>query len=259
MQVNLNIVRRTQTFFVVMTIILASPVAAQRSNLPENWVLDKGDSACAITNSYPIKNKRFIYVVNDREGQVLIRMYDGEWSFVDKQNYSIQFKFENASIDAAAKGDSFTDGSRGFTARTDITWLGALAGSKLVSIKNNDAIFASIDVKGANIAVDALRKCASLLIAFSAKPIDMQNWIRSDDYMLEAIATGLDGTVTYRLSINAQGKPKKCNIVRSSGSNQIDDRTCFLLVSRARFEPARTITGIAVESDFQQRVTWRLN
>ena len=80
----------------------------------------------------------------------------------------------------------------------------------------------------------------------------------NDDYPLAARRAGLEGTVYFRLDIDAEGRPSACTITQSSGHAVLDDATCPLLMKRARFNPARDDTGKAVAGSWNSRFRWSL-
>jgi protein TonB len=73
----------------------------------------------------------------------------------------------------------------------------------------------------------------------------------TDDYPPEAQAKGWEGAVVVDLIIRADGRPRSCHIVRSSGHQVLDVATCEIMIKRARFTPARDSNGRAVEDTFR--------
>lgn len=83
-------------------------------------------------------------------------------------------------------------------------------------------------------------------------------WLTDDDYPAGPLRRREQGTVTFRLDIDTSGKPVGCAVLKSSGSKELDDTACALLVRRARFNPALDIDGARVPSFFITRFNWRL-
>lgn len=101
----------------------------------------------------------------------------------------------------------------------------------------------------------SLQSAATLPIA--AKPAnDPSGWIKITDYPADALTNRQAGTVAFKLDIDAGGNVSACKIVGSSGSAPLDTMTCALLFIRARFTPARDVTGTAVAGSFSSRITW---
>jgi TonB family protein len=82
--------------------------------------------------------------------------------------------------------------------------------------------------------------------------------ISQDDYPLEAIRRGEQGTVAVRLDVTPAGRVGACTVTASSGSALLDAATCRLLSARARFSPARDGAGNPVADTATTKITWRL-
>jgi protein TonB len=91
-------------------------------------------------------------------------------------------------------------------------------------------------------------------------PSDPKHYIFSGyDYPAEAVKNHWEGTVAVDIVVGPDGGPKSCSIVSSSGHRLLDDTTCALIMSRAKFTPDKDKHGKAVESHFRPpSVTWRL-
>jgi protein TonB len=81
-------------------------------------------------------------------------------------------------------------------------------------------------------------------------------WITTEDYPPRALRSGEEGLAGYRLVIASSGKVTTCEIVRSSGSPDLDRETCRLLSKRAQFAPATDNTGSKVVGTFSGSVRW---
>jgi TonB family protein len=78
------------------------------------------------------------------------------------------------------------------------------------------------------------------------------------DYPKGSLANNEQGTVHYRVKIDRRGVPSQCEVTQSSGYERLDLATCNLLMSRARFTPARDSRGRAGRSTYDGRVIWRI-
>lgn len=79
------------------------------------------------------------------------------------------------------------------------------------------------------------------------------------DYPPEAVTNHWQGTVVVDLVVGADGSPKSCATIKSSGHPLLDDTTCGLLMSRGKFTPETDKNGRAIESHFRPpSVKWRL-
>ncbi len=91
-----------------------------------------------------------------------------------------------------------------------------------------------------------------------ALSIDPGSWVTPDDYPADAWRARIEGRVFYRVRVRSSGRADRCVIGRSSGSRSLDERTCKILVGRARFQPARNARGRAVEGAYNGIVRWQM-
>ena len=81
-----------------------------------------------------------------------------------------------------------------------------------------------------------------------------------DDYPAEAVRNRWQGTVGTELTVGPDGSPTACRITKSSGYKVLDDKTCELLMTRAKFMPPKDKDGKPKEDIFQvPPVTWALH
>jgi protein TonB len=95
----------------------------------------------------------------------------------------------------------------------------------------------------------------------AAPPAGPHHYVFSNyDYPIEAVKNHWEGTVVVDLVVAADGSPTSCSIVQSSGHQLLDETTCNLIMSRAKFAPGRDKAGNPIESHSRSpSVTWRLN
>jgi len=77
------------------------------------------------------------------------------------------------------------------------------------------------------------------------------------DYPMEARIARAEGVVTVRYVIGVDGRVHDCIVVASSGRDDLDARTCRLLVTRFRAIPARDAAGNPRPETQERRVAWR--
>lgn len=92
----------------------------------------------------------------------------------------------------------------------------------------------------------------------TATPIDFSSWFHAEDYPIEAMKAGIEGSVTFEVDVDAEGKPTACRIATSSGSPILDQTTCDIVRARARFKPALGADGKRVPGKFMKTAVWRL-
>jgi len=81
---------------------------------------------------------------------------------------------------------------------------------------------------------------------------------RAEDYPPSAIRSEDQGVVTVRLTVGTNGRVTECNVASSSGSRTLDNTTCRILSSRAKFRPATDNRGKPVTDTVSQRIRWVL-
>lgn len=79
-----------------------------------------------------------------------------------------------------------------------------------------------------------------------------------EDYPTTALRRNQQGMVGVRLTVGRSGRVTRCVVIKSSHVASLDAVTCQVLVTRARFEPARDRRGRPVIDDYSQRVKWRI-
>ena len=67
-----------------------------------------------------------------------------------------------------------------------------------------------------------------------------------------------EGLAHDAFAIGTDGRVRSCNVVGSSGSRSLDNATCRILRSRARFTPAKLSNGQPTTDTYSQTITWRL-
>ena len=93
----------------------------------------------------------------------------------------------------------------------------------------------------------------------SARPKgNTANWVSTSAYPTSDLRGEHEGSVRYRLSIDAAGKVNTCTVVATSGFAGLDQAACAELMRHAKFDPATNETGVRAPGSFTGTVTWRL-
>jgi protein TonB len=87
---------------------------------------------------------------------------------------------------------------------------------------------------------------------------NLNSYFSTDDYPAAALRGNDQGTTGFSLTIGPNGRVTACNVTASSGSSALDQATCRILRSRARYTPARGPDGNPTSGTDAGRVTWRL-
>jgi protein TonB len=107
-------------------------------------------------------------------------------------------------------------------------------------------------------AMPALAPAAALAQS-TPVPIAPETWPSAND---TACASHNDcnreGSVGFALTVSPAGRVTGCEIIESSSDSRLDERTCRLLIRRARFSPAQDKDGTPVEGRFASRLHWKI-
>ncbi|WP_418066755.1 energy transducer TonB [Sphingomonas endolithica] len=77
-------------------------------------------------------------------------------------------------------------------------------------------------------------------------------------YPKEAALAREQGTTVVFLEIDATGTITKCTVQKSSGSAALDEATCQVALTRARYKPGEDTEGCPLASTAVLPVTWAL-
>jgi protein TonB len=87
----------------------------------------------------------------------------------------------------------------------------------------------------------------------------IQGRLYDSDYPATAKRAGIQGAVAVRFTIRPDGRVGGCEVVKSSGSAELDGVTCLLIERRFRYRPARDAQGRAIAETTTKLYTWGLN
>jgi protein TonB len=82
--------------------------------------------------------------------------------------------------------------------------------------------------------------------------------IGPSDYPERAYRSRIGGTVHLRFTVAPDGRVSDCRVTRSSGSRELDDVTCRLIVRRFRYRPARNAEGRPIASSVVGEHVWEV-
>lgn len=82
------------------------------------------------------------------------------------------------------------------------------------------------------------------------------SWLNPGDYPATALRYGMTGITSFKMTVDATGKPNRCDIVESSGFDVLDRATCNRLMTNAKFSPPRDPADKPAEGTFTSRVKW---
>ena len=85
-----------------------------------------------------------------------------------------------------------------------------------------------------------------------------QSYVTMADYPASALVQGEEGRPRFRLMVGADGRVSHCVILASSGSSALDNATCRIMRSRARFTPARDSNGNPAAGEYPGEINWQI-
>lgn len=106
--------------------------------------------------------------------------------------------------------------------------------------------------------VSARRPAAPPTRARGPRPLNAGTWIGQNDYPIGALANAQSGSVGFTVQVGADGLPRVCTVTSPSGWPLLDQTTCQLVATRARFDPALDARGRRIPGTYRNRVIWRL-
>jgi len=100
---------------------------------------------------------------------------------------------------------------------------------------------------------------AAAPVAVPARAVQyLQNYVGMGDYPREAVRRHQQGRIFFEMTIGPDGRPVSCRILVSSGAPSLDEATCRIMRSRARFVPARDAAGLPTVDRIRHSLTWSL-
>ncbi len=97
------------------------------------------------------------------------------------------------------------------------------------------------------------------LIGDKAVPFNSPaKWITPYDYPTVALREEREGVVDFTLTVSKEGTVSSCNILDSSGHEDLDKATCDLLMQRAIFYKGLNSQGISIESIYRNSIRWQI-
>lgn len=93
----------------------------------------------------------------------------------------------------------------------------------------------------------------------AASPTVPTPWFEMDDYPVRAFQRRQQGTTAFEVLVAPDGRPAACSVVKSSGSEILDNSACSITKNRIRFTPAADAAGHAAYGVYRTQVNWALD
>jgi protein TonB len=84
------------------------------------------------------------------------------------------------------------------------------------------------------------------------------SWVTPEDYPSSDLRAENQGTTSFELSVNGDGRATDCKVTNSSGFSSLDQRACQMLMRRARFRPQLDGNGNPMPFTYRNRVRWQI-
>jgi TonB family protein len=252
----------------------ANAAAAEPKQPTGKWVVEYADRLCVLSRSYGSEAEPLMLAFN--QGPMEERL---ELVVITKRDQLTQsggrakVQFGDKQVDAYYGAASLASNSlRRVRIQIEDDSYKSATQSKLISVDAPDEIRETFSVPGFADALSVLKDCTvdlGLDWGFSieeqkhlAKPAigvsRLEGIFSGNDYPFDAVRRNASGDVKARMIVDSSGKPTDCAVLRSSGHEALDKRTCEILMRRARFHPAQNIDGKATRGIYVTTITWRL-
>jgi TonB family protein len=255
--------------------IASVPVAAQPPAAQPKWSVDWADDNCALTQAPATAGDTVLRIVRTPgDGLTLVTLANPGWrrspaKHPEKVTLSLE---PGGQVDAA--GDFVREGQVGsllLLTVADERFLTALSGAQRLAVGEAGSPIADFALPAAPKAIAALRACEedgmarwsidrAAWHALRSHPVALfapRDIVRPNDFPDEAMTSGASGKVVVRLAVDPRGKATDCTAVVKSGYRSLDEQTCSLYLSRARFKPALDGEGRPTAGIFVAIQTWR--
>ena len=83
-------------------------------------------------------------------------------------------------------------------------------------------------------------------------------WVLAADYPPAAVAERRACTTRFKVTVAPDGIVTGCDIVLTSGSDDLDNATCALIATRALFTPAEDENGKPIFGTYTNSIKWVL-
>jgi TonB family protein len=271
-----ELARRVCVALAAAMFVVSSLAAGQTAGAPlqpaKPWNLDYGDTQCVAAREYGREDDPIMLLLrpapNGETYELLVgRRQAGPALALERQG-SVDFGGGPISAWTLQYGDkkSVVDQFRISKAAMEAA---RTASHVILRIRGGaDASFALSNMPK---LLDGLQKCTADLMNYwneggeKAGKISqraegqVRRIFSSDDFPQEAMTRSQEGSSTFLLLIDEQGKVAGCHVVQTSGIPVFDARGCQVIRERAKFKPALDAKGKPVRSMYETpQVIWRL-
>jgi TonB family protein len=256
--------------------VLSAPAlaaaGAQPAAIAGKWIAHDDGKMCGLARTSAGGDKVLFAVTLRPGGETSELRFLMPKGWVGPEQPKIVTSLFPAGTRAEATALNFSEPGGGavvLKAYLDHGFLEQLAQSNRITVAVEGKLVIETGYARAGGAVKALRDCGDQLLRSwgvdtsmleklqrKPKPIgSVASWVNASDYPRAALAAGLSGTSVVRVLVGADGRPRNCVIVASSGSADIDRQTCTV-TRRGKFEPAIGPDGKPTAAPYISMVNW---
>lgn len=278
--------------FTVAALVQAAAPASTLYAQVNGWYVFDFRGTCSATTVYGA-DTRVVMEYDFGANVVDFIITKPAWESIEHgRSYPVSLRFSNGQEypDTQARGVRIDreDGRRtGITLHLNgLEFLADFAGSAAMGLFMRDTRLEVLNLEGTRAAVARLRSCSSAswrryppdpfaserppqsaqsppsqvrrIIPPQRARANLNSYMSMDDYPAEALRANEQGTTGFNLTIGPDGRVADCRVTSSSGSAALDQATCRILRSRARYTPARDGAGNPTSGTDSGRMTWRL-
>lgn len=236
------------------------------------WSVEYAQSMCVLSRPFGTGEQRLIFGFKpapyaDQARLFLIRQAGREPRGIGKADIRLSDGSRPSwanFMSASAKGLSLTS--------IDVprSSLEPLFDGGSIAIRVGKRIDVALAPTGMRKAVEALAKCETDLLkswgmdeaeqaALAALPVsNVHGLFRSDDYPMDLLERGVQGSVGFLMIVDAAGALQECRVIETSGTPALDEATCAVIRRRGRFQPAQDHQGKPMAALTYQRVNWQI-
>lgn len=257
----------------VFAFLLSGAQAAAEPLQPiGKWNLDAGENACVLAHRFGTPDQTWSVGFKSHVGAPqmdVVLIGPRGWDIGQDGVATVTLRPSGATFSGGGYTASLQGGMPMRRISVDHALLDAMPTTTELAIgtKRNTTISFAIPTSAGAFA--ALKSCdEQLLQSWGVDParfrrmvppgqpgfVDLSKYLMADDYPEHAEPAS--GKTMALLSLDADGKVKTCRVIESSGTPELDARTCQIAVSRLRYPPIRNAAGQNVESWTVLALNW---
>jgi TonB family protein len=257
-------------FLLAASLLAASPLYAQRPVQPQ-WQVDWGEHYCSMIR-LPGEGRSYatsFLAIPGENGSRVMLLPVGSGSRLRGITSIVLFP-DGRDFEVTARPEQRGNSSVISLYGLPYDFRDALAGASELQLRAGTETRARIPLGNPRPAVAEHRRCTAevsrewdvdeaALASLQQRPVNTNSFgLDSGDYPPAALRAATQGRVIVRIDVSPEGRATGCAAVATSGSVEIDNTTCRVILRRGRFRPGLNAAGRPVPARFVSSVTWLL-